>query len=507
MDSSAFEVDDLNLDEDQVHNEDLNEGTVDPGDDLNLDEDQVDIEDLNEGIDDPELGSYRHDDMHSSYIVDLPDGTKGYIPIVAESLKPVLHARFDTLVQAIMIKSGTPNDKSFNTHDRSRGKREFRNSNVKRCGCKASIRFRLLKEIGKYECYGFVEYHNHPLLSSDDMCFSRKRRQVGFGDQMLIIRGNSSNIGASRVHKMKIGLKGGYEFSSSSSVDFQNFKRDVDKYVVKGGDAQMFIEMMNRRKEDAPNFFFDYKVSNSKLICILWADEASRFHYNEFGDVMSFDATFRTNRYCMVFIPFTVVDNHKKTVVVGAALVNKETVPNFKWVLEAFLRAHKKQPTLVLTDQCPSMKQAIAAVFPNSRHRLCMWHIMNKLPLKFSSQFLKETNFRKEFNKIVWDVLLEPNEFELKWNTLMEDYCFTGEKWLKSLFKIRESWIPAYFRDIPMCSLMKTTSHSESINSFFNSFSHYGNTLVFFMKSFDAALDKQRFTQRNLDHVTSLNKA
>ena len=31
----------------------------------------------------------------------------------------------------------------------------------------------------------------------------------------------------------------------------------------------------------------------------------------------------------MVFVPFVAVDNHKKTVVVGAALINGETVPNF----------------------------------------------------------------------------------------------------------------------------------------------------------------------------------
>ncbi|KAJ9560977.1 hypothetical protein OSB04_006137 [Centaurea solstitialis] len=309
----------------------------------------------------------------------------------------------------------------------SSGKKEFRNSNG----------------IGKYECYSFIEHHNHSLLSSDDVCFSRKRRQLGFEDQMLIHQENISNTGATRVHKMRTSLKGGYEFYSSSSVDFQNFKRDMDKYVVKSGDAQMFIEMMNRRKKDAPNFFFDYKVSNSKLVCVFWADEASRFNYTEFGDMMSFDATFRTNRYCMIFVPFTVVDNHKKVVVIGVALVNKETVSNFKW---------------------------------------------------FSSQFLKETNFRKELNKIMWDVLIDLDDFELKWNTLMEDYCLTGQKWLKSLYKIREN--------IPMCSLMKTTSRLESINSFFNVFSHYGNTFVFFMKSFDAALNKQRFTTRNLDYVT-----
>ena len=46
------------------------------------------------------------------------------------------------------------------------------------------------------------------------------------------------------------------------------------------------------------------------------------------------------------------------------------------------------------------------------------------------------------------------------------------------------------------------TSRSESINSFFNAFSHFGNTLVFFVNCFDVALDKQRFSQRNLDHVT-----
>ena len=83
----------------------------------------------------------------------------------------------------------------------------------------------------------------------------------------------------------------------------------------------------------------------------------------------------------MIFIPFTVVDN-RNNVVVGAALVNKENIDIYKWVLEAFLKAHQKQPTFVLTDHCPTMKQVIAAVFPYTRHRLCMWHITNKLPNK-----------------------------------------------------------------------------------------------------------------------------
>jgi len=271
--------------------------------------------------------------LYSSFVSEAPDGSKTWTPIVAPSLKSIIRSRFETLDQAIKMysnyaeqsgfdirlsskkvnklgavqiryvlcsKSGVPSMKSFNSLDHSLGKREFRNSNLKRCDCKAGVRFRLLKGIGKYELYGFVEEHNHPLLDPDDMCFSRKRRQLRFGDQMLIHRGNSLNMGPTKVHKMRTTCKGGYDFCSSSAVDFQNFKRDMDKYVVNGGDAQMFVDMMNNRKQIAPNFFFDYKVTDNKLVCTFWADETSRFNYSEFGDVLSFDATFRTNRYLLI---------------------------------------------------------------------------------------------------------------------------------------------------------------------------------------------------------------
>lgn len=85
----------------------------------------------------------------------------------------------------------------------------------------------------------------------------------------------------------------------------------------------------------------------------------------------------------MVFVPFTAIDHHKKSVTVGAALLSRETIESYEWLLKAFLKAHKgKEPKVVLTDQDPSIKQAVASVFPNSRHRLCMWHIMKKLQAK-----------------------------------------------------------------------------------------------------------------------------
>ncbi|KAI3733844.1 hypothetical protein L6452_13301 [Arctium lappa] len=46
-----------------------------------------------------------------------------------------------------------------------------------------------------------------------------------------------------------------------------------------------------------------------------------------------------------------------------------------------------KQPTVVITDQCSAMKQAVPFVLTESRHRLCMWHIMKKVPSKVSVNY------------------------------------------------------------------------------------------------------------------------
>ena len=52
----------------------------------------------------------------------------------------------------------------------------------------------------------------------------------------------------------------------------------------------------------------------------------------------------------MIFVPFVAVDNHMKSVVVGAALVRSESIPDYTWLLKAFVKAHGSPPRLVVTD-------------------------------------------------------------------------------------------------------------------------------------------------------------
>ncbi|XP_076890398.1 protein FAR1-RELATED SEQUENCE 5-like [Bidens hawaiensis] len=208
-------------------------------------------------------------------------------------------------------------------------------------------------------------------------------------------------------------------------------------------------------------------------------------------------------RHDMIFVPFTGIDCHKKCVTFGAGLIHSETIDSYQWLLHTFLSAHGKQPRLVLTDQDPAMKQAISSVLNESTHRLCMWHITNKIPVKLKGEIQVNEEIRCRVNKLVWNVFIKPETFESRWHDLINEFNLSENKWLKDMFAIRESWVPAYFRDIPMCCLMKTTSRSESCNSQFKVYSSPGNNLVQFMNCFEMALNAQRHVQRELQNDTT----
>ncbi|GJU14057.1 FAR1-related sequence 5-like protein [Tanacetum coccineum] len=99
-------------------------------------------------------------------------------------------------------------------------------------------------------------------------------------------------------------------------------------------------------------------------------------------------------------------------------------------------------------------------------------------------------------------MFIEPLTFEEKWAQLIEDFDLKKHKWLTKMFNLREIWIPAYFIDSPLFGLMRTTSRSESENSFFKSFTSPGATLVSFMMSYESAMERQRYRQEKLDFNT-----
>lgn len=84
----------------------------------------------------------------------------------------------------------------------------------------------------------------------------------------------------------------------------------------------------------------------------------------------------------------------------------------------------------------------------------------------------------------------------------MSEYGLEDDDWFSKRFSIRESWIPAHFKEIALSGLMRTTSRSESANSFFSRIIGYKHALVEFCLRFDMALEDQRHKELQEDHMS-----
>ncbi|KAK1429882.1 hypothetical protein QVD17_12194 [Tagetes erecta] len=207
-------------------------------------------------------------------------------------------------------------------------------------------------------------------------------------------------------------------------------------------------------------------------------------------------------RYDMIFVPFTGVDNHNRNITLGAAILGNETAEMYKWLLRSYVKVFGFAPLVIVTDQDAAMRRAVEDVLPTSHHRLCMWHIWDKLTSKVGSTLCNTTDFKKRLARIVWTNAITPAEFEKEWHAILSDFDLTAHSWLIEIYKIREDWIPAYYRGENLSGLMRTTSRSESENNFFSQFFNPESTLFEFIGHFEAAMECQRYQHRKNDHET-----
>ncbi|XP_074271475.1 protein FAR1-RELATED SEQUENCE 5-like [Silene latifolia] len=286
------------------------------------------------------------------------------------------------------------------------GSKQERRNKLKRIGCKA--RMRLFLKNGVLLVDRFHEEHNHELVAVKDREFQKLSKNISKYHMGLIVSNSRLNIGATRTYRMCKEVVNGYHNIGASLNDFKNFQRDI-KCFIHERDEQLFIDHFKNMAETRPDFYFDYDVDvDGSLRRAIWADGIARRNYSVFGDAVSYDPTYSTNKYKMVFTPFTGIDNHKRSITFCCALIAKETTEPFNWVFERFLIAMRgKEPEYIITDQDPGIIASVPEKFKTARHRFCMWHIMNKVPYKYGSKRKDYQVFLKKLNVIVWDEELE----------------------------------------------------------------------------------------------------
>jgi len=80
----------------------------------------------------------------------------------------------------------------------------------------------------------------------------------------------------------------------------------------------------------------------------------------------------------MPLLDIVGVDACQKTFCIAFAFLDGETELDYSWVLEQlkelYLQSDIRLPSVILTDCCRAIINAIAFVFPRAIALLCLWH-------------------------------------------------------------------------------------------------------------------------------------
>lgn len=301
----------------------------------------------------------------------------------------------------------------------------------------------------------------------------------------------NAGIRATQTYAYLLDEAGGYPSVGFTKIDCQNLIQVERLKRMAAGDGQIVINYFKRNQIQNPMFFYTVQVDEeNRMTNFFWRDGISKLDYECFGDVVVFDTTYRTNKYNMICAPFVGVNHHWKNVLFGCAFLCDETAASFVWLFDAFLQSMDyKAPKTIFTDQDHAMAKAIAQVLPNTKHRLCQWHISKNAAVNIFG-LLHEQGFRNMFNFWMYKCDNE-SEFEETWKKMVEAWGCSNQSWLLKLYDIRDKWAPAFSRDIFSCNI-SSSQRSDSTNNVFQHMACKTLALAEFVHHYEKNAEKMR---------------
>ncbi|XP_042988752.1 protein FAR1-RELATED SEQUENCE 5-like [Carya illinoinensis] len=354
--------------------------------------------------------------------------------------------------------------------------------------CKAMIN--ALRVEGKMRLTTVYNTHNHR-LSSKKSRFFRCNRDVSETVKRVLDTNDIAGIRLNKSYGSLVVGVGGFENLPFLEKDCRNYIHKARHLRLGAGGAGALRDYFMRMQFNNNGFFALMDLDNdSRLKNVFWADLRSRAAYQYFGDVVTFDTTYLTNRYRMPFAPFVGVNYHGQSILLGAGLISSEDTKTFTWLFKTWLQCMNGiAPKAIITDQDRAMKNEIAIVFPETRHRFCLWHILKKVPEKLGSYAAYKSGLKTGLMKCVYDTQ-SIEEFEKCWVEFINTYDLHENSSLESLYAERDHWVPVFLKE-NFWAGMSTTQRNESMNAFFDGYVHSKTNLKEFVDQFDSALKKK----------------
>ncbi|KAL6330401.1 hypothetical protein AAG906_040331 [Vitis piasezkii] len=382
-----------------------------------------------------------------------------------------------------------------------------------RCGCDAKLY--LTKEIvdGVTQWYvsQFSNVHNHELLEDDQVRLLPAYRKIQEADQERILLLSKAGFPVNRIVRV-LETEKGVQPGQLPFIekDVRNFVRTCKKTVQENdalltekreNDTLELLETCKALSERDPDFVFDFTMDpNDKVENIAWSYGSSVHAYSVFGDVVAFDTTYRSITYGLLLGVWFGIDNHGKAIFFGCVLLQDETSQSFAWALQTFVRFMRgRRPQTILTDIDSGLRDAITSELPNTKHVICLWHILSKLSSWFSLPLGPQyMDFKSQFDILCRLESIE--DFEHQWHHLVAQFGLVSDKHIGLLFSYRASWPFSCIRGYFLARMM-TSEYSKSLDMFFKRILSAQTCLQAFFEQVGVAASWANQTRENMQYM------
>ncbi|KAJ3683519.1 hypothetical protein LUZ60_013746 [Juncus effusus] len=378
--------------------------------------------------------------------------------------------------------------------------------NEVRTNCMARIEYKVDFE-GIFRVSKVIYEHNHLLVRPSKSHLLRSHRRA-FSSEEKEGEGNET---------LDFPLE---EERESEEIGFLLREKETHLHTdrmkeLEKGDVQFLLEFLKCKKLEDPSFYYAVQLDDDeKVTNVFWTDSKSILDYSYFGDVVLFDTSYRfnncnnNNKNELSMVTFLGINYHKQVVMFGTALLLDETTETFVWLFNTFLEGIcAKKPKTIFTDNWAPIERAVGLIFPETNHRLCLWHIIQNASVNIPNLYSSEPEFRIEFKNYIFEKFGTEADFHQGWVDLNNRYrnVLGTNLWIQELYSVREKWGLIYQNGI-FCASMTTLNWYDNLKGFFRKYFNRKLPLLKFLGQLQKSLIKLREKELYEDHKSRQTK-
>ncbi|XP_073017871.1 protein FAR1-RELATED SEQUENCE 5-like [Primulina eburnea] len=193
---------------------------------------------------------------------------------------------------------------------------------VIRTQCKAKLKISREKG-GEWRVIRFFQDHNHEMFAPDQTHLLRSARNISHAKKCTLEAMVNAEICVSNaVYFMENEASGPENLGFNRKDSYDHMSRMKKHTKVENGDATSLIQYFINKANKENYFYWNMQLDDDdRVMNFFFRDYRCSIDYEYFGDVLSIDTTYRTNKYYLICAPFVGINHRMQNVMFGLAFM------------------------------------------------------------------------------------------------------------------------------------------------------------------------------------------